>query len=169
MVKVSTSILSIKDNLRLVKDDLTEEEMQEACRLACIDDFIETLPEKYDTVVGEGGVILSGGQRQRLAIARAFVQKTKIILFDEATSALDNETQQKIQQAINNLKEDYTILIIAHRLTTIINCDKINFIEDGKVIASGTHEELLKSCPEYKYLYKTEILKNEKESKNVEE
>ena len=162
--------LSIKDNLRLVKNDLTEEEMKEACRLACIDDFIETLPEKYDTVVGEGGVILSGGQRQRLAIARAFVQKTEIILFDEATSALDNETQQKIQQAINNLKEDYTILIIAHRLTTIINCDKINFIEDGKVLASGTHEELLKKCPEYKYLYKTEILKNEKEEqKNVEE
>ena len=103
--------------------------------------------------------------KRRLAIARAFVQKTKIILFDEATSALDNDTQQKIQQAINNLKEDYTILIIAHRLTTIINCDKINFIEDGKVIASGTHEELLKSCPEYKYLYKTEILKNEKRIK----
>ena len=162
--------LSIKDNLRLVKEDLTEEEMKEACRLACIDEYIESLPEKYDTVVGEGGVILSGGQRQRLAIARAFVQKTEIILFDEATSALDNETQQKIQQAINNLKEDYTILIIAHRLTTIINCDKINFIEDGKVIASGTHDELLKSCSEYKHLYISEILKNEKEEqKNVRE
>ena len=157
--------LSIKDNLRLVKDDLTEEEMKEACHLACIDDYIESLPEKYDTVVGEGGVILSGGQRQRLAIARAFVQKTEIILFDEATSALDNETQQKIQQAINNMKKEYTILIIAHRLTTIINCDKICFIENGKIIATGTHEELLKSCPEYKHLYISEILKNDEEEK----
>lgn len=153
--------LSIKDNLRLVKEDLTDEEMKEACRLACIDEYIETLPEKYETIVGEGGVILSGGQRQRLAIARAFVQKTEIILFDEATSALDNETQQKIQQAINNMKKDYTILIIAHRLTTIINCDRICFIENGKIIASGTHDELLKNCPEYKHLYISEILKNE--------
>lgn len=157
--------LSIKDNLRLVKADITDEEVKEACRLACIDDYIEALPEKYDTVVGEGGVILSGGQRQRLAIARAFVQKTEIILFDEATSALDNETQQKIQQAINNLKEDYTILIIAHRLTTIINCDKICFIEDGKIKASGTHDKLLKECPEYKNLYISEILKNNKDEK----
>ena len=139
--------------------------MKEACRLACIDDYIESLPEKYNTVVGEGGVILSGGQRQRLAIARAFVQKTEIILFDEATSALDNETQQKIQQAINNMKKDYTILIIAHRLTTIINCDKIYFIENGKVISSGTHNELLKNCSEYKHLYISEILKNDKEEK----
>ncbi len=155
--------LSIKDNLRLVKEDLTDEEMKEACHLACIDDYIESLPDKYDTVVGEGGVILSGGQRQRLAIARAFVQKTEIILFDEATSALDNETQQKIQQAINNMKKEYTILIIAHRLTTIINCDRICFIENGKVIASGTHQELLKNCPEYKHLYISEILKNDKD------
>jgi len=159
--------LSIKDNLRLVKDDLTEEEMKEACRLACIDEYIESLPEKYDTVVGEGGVILSGGQRQRLAIARAFVQKTEVILFDEATSALDNETQHNIQQAINNLKEEHTILIIAHRLTTIINCDKINFIEDGKIIASGTHNELLKTCKEYKQLYVSEILKHEQEEQKL--
>ena len=155
--------LSIKDNLRLVKEDLTDEEMKEACRLACIDDYIETLPDKYDTVVGEGGIILSGVQIQRLAIARAFVQKTKIILFDEATSALDNETQSKIQQAINNMKEEYTILIIAHRLTTIINCDKIYFIDNGQISASGTHKELLKTCPEYKHLYISEIIKNDSE------
>ena len=112
---------------------------------------------------------LSGGQKQRVGIARALANDPKILLCDEATSALDNETQQKIQQAINNLKEEYTILIIAHRLSTIINCDKINFIEEGKVIASGTHEELLKNCSEYKHLYKTEILKHEnEEQKNVE-
>ena len=150
--------LSIKDNLRLVKEDLTEEEMKEACRLACIDDYIEALPEKYDTVVGEGGVILSGGQRQRLAIARAFVQKTKIILFDEATSALDNETQQKIQQAINNLKGEYTILIIAHRLSTIINCVKILVLDEGKVVGQGNHKQLLKDNKIYKKLYESEML-----------
>ena len=151
--------LSIRDNLKLVKEDLTDEEMVEACRLACLDDLIEAFPEGYDTIVGEGGVTLSGGQRQRLAIARALVQKTKIILFDEATSALDNETQNSIQEAINNLRKDYTILIIAHRLSTIINCDRILFLEDGKVEAEGTHKELLKKCDEYKKLYEAEMRK----------
>ena len=137
--------LSIKDNLKLVKGDITDEEIKEACHLACLDDYIESLPNGYDTIVGEGGVNLSGGQRQRLAIARALVQKTKIILFDEATSALDNETQSKIQKAIDNLKDKYTIVIIAHRLSTIVNCDKIMILQSGKVIDSGTHKELLKS------------------------
>lgn len=125
--------LSIRDNLKLVKSDLTEEEMVQACKIACLDEFIEKLPNKYDTIVGENGVVLSGGQKQRLAIARAFVQKTKIILFDEATSSLDNETQSEIQNAISNLKDEYTILIIAHRLSTIVNCNKIMIIENGKV------------------------------------
>ena len=149
--------LSIRDNLKLVKSDLTDDEMIEACKLACLDEFISSLPEGYDTVVGEGGVNLSGGQRQRLAIALAFIQKTEIILFDEATSALDNDTQSKIQQAIDNLKNEYTILIIAHRFSTIINCDRIYFIEDGKVIATGNHDELLKNCKSYKDLYESEI------------
>ena len=150
--------LSIRDNLRLVKSDLTEKEMREACHNACLDDFINALPDKYDTIVGEGGVKLSGGQRQRLAIARAFVQKTKIILFDEATSALDNETQSNIQRAINNMKGDYTILIIAHRLSTIVNCKRIMLIDDGKIVGSGTHKELLKNNKKYKKLYDTELL-----------
>ena len=152
--------LSIKDNLKLVKSDVTDEEIYEACNLACLTEFIESLPEKYDTVVGEGGVTLSGGQRQRLAIARALIQKTKIILFDEATSALDNETQNNIQSAINNLKSDYTIVIIAHRLSTIINCDEIFFMKDGKIENNGTHEELLKKCKSYKELYEYEIKSN---------
>lgn len=149
--------LSIRDNLRLVKEDMTEEQMVKACTLACLDDFIQTLPEKYDTIVGEGGVSLSGGQRQRLAIARAFVQETEIILFDEATSALDNETQAKIQQAIENLKDKYTILIIAHRLSTIVNCDRILFLNEGKIETEGTHQQLLKENKEYKLLYETEM------------
>lgn len=152
--------MSIKDNLKLVKENVSDEEIKKACKLACLDDYIENLPEKYDTVVGEGGVMLSGGQRQRLAIARAFIQKTEIILFDEATSALDNETQAKIQQAINNLKETYTILIIAHRLSTIINSDRILVIDNGKIVGEGKHDELLKSNEIYKKLYESEIKEN---------
>ena len=149
--------MSIKDNLKLVQSNVTDSEIVNACKLACLDEFIETLPNKYDTVVGEGGISLSGGQKQRLAIARALIQKTEIILFDEATSALDNETQSKIQDAIDNMKNEYTILMIAHRLSTIKNADRIFYIENGRVLAEGSHEELLKSCIEYKKLYHSEI------------
>ncbi len=152
--------MSIRDNLKLVKENLTEKEMIHACKMACLDEFIESLPEKYDTIVGEGGVTLSGGQRQRLAIARAFVQKTEIILFDEATSALDNETQLQIQKAIENMKKEYTILIIAHRLSTVINADRLLFIENGQVVAEGTHQELLKKNKSYKELYEIELQKD---------
>ena len=149
--------MSIKENLKLVKPNLTNKEMKEALKTACLYDFVESLPDKYDTILGEGGVTLSGGQKQRLAIARAFIQKTEIILFDEATSALDNETQEKITKAINNMKKEYTIMIIAHRLSTIINADKIFFLNNGKIEYSGTHEYLLKHSKEYKKLYETEI------------
>lgn len=154
--------MSIKDNLQLVKSDVADEEIKEACKLACLDDYIKTLPNKYDTIVGEGGINLSGGQRQRLAIARALIQNTKIILFDEATSALDNETQSKIQKSIDNLKGNYTIIIIAHRLSTIVNCDKIFILENGKMTDSGTHEELLKNNKQYQKLYNSESKSGEK-------
>lgn len=153
--------MSIRDNLKLVKNNLNDEEMYNACKIACLDDFIQELSDGYDTIIGEGGVNLSGGQKQRLAIARALVQKTEIILFDEATSALDNETQEKIQHAIENMKNEYTILIIAHRLSTIIHADRILYLEDGKIIAQGTHHELLKNCPSYQSLYESEIKKDE--------
>ncbi|MBO6195320.1 MAG: ABC transporter ATP-binding protein [Bacilli bacterium] len=149
--------MSIKDNLRLVKKGVTDEEIEEACKLACLDEFINALPDKYDSVVGEGGVTLSGGQRQRLAIARAFIQDTEIILFDEATSSLDNETQALIQEAINNLKQKYTILIVAHRLSTIINSDRIIVIDDGVNAGEGKHRTLLKNNKVYKKLYEAEI------------
>ena len=152
--------LSIKDNLKLVKENLTDEEMINACKMACLDDFINTLPDKYDTIVGEGGITLSGGQKQRLAIARALIQKTEIILFDEATSALDNETQKEIQEAIHNMQGEYTILIIAHRLSTIIDSDRILFLNDGHIEAEGTHEELLNKSLAYKHLYETELKTN---------
>lgn len=151
--------MSIKENLQLVRNDVTDEEIKRACKLACLDEYIDNLPDKYDTIVGEGGVNLSGGQRQRLAIARALIQDTQIILFDEATSALDNETQSKIQDAIDNLKGNYTIIIIAHRLSTIVNCDKIFMLDDGRIIDSGSHKELLSSNKEYKKLCNNELVK----------
>ena len=151
--------MSIKENLRLVKENLTDEEMVEACKTACLDEFINSLPEGYDTMIGEGGINLSGGERQRLAIARALVQKTEIILFDEATSALDNETQSSIKQAIDNMKNEYTILIIAHRLSTVINSNKILLVEDGTIVDEGTHEELLKNSKTYHQLYDAELKK----------
>lgn len=154
--------MSIRENLTIVKEGLTEEEMIEACKLACLHDFVMTLPNGYDTIVGEGGVSLSGGQRQRLAIARALVQKTEIILFDEATSALDNETQRDIQTAIENMQGEYTILIIAHRLSTVINSDRLILIEDGKITGTGSHKELLKTNKSYQKLYELELKETKK-------
>lgn len=148
---------SIKENLLLAKEDASMEEIREACKLACIDEYIMSLPDTYDTILGENGVILSGGQKQRLAIARALLMKTEIILFDEATSALDNATQREIQEAIANLKGEYTILLVAHRLSTIIDSDKIFVVEDGKIISCGTHKELLKTCSFYRGLYEKDL------------
>ena len=108
-------------------------------------------------MLGENGIILSGGQKQRLAIARALLMKTEIILFDEATSALDNETQSEIQNAIDNLKGEYTILIVAHRLSTIVDCDKIFIVDNGKIIDCGSHKELLKKSKFYKNLYNKDL------------
>lgn len=127
--------------------------IRNACKLAEIDEYIMSLPNKYDTMIGEGGINLSGGQKQRLAIARALLKNSKIILFDEATSALDNENQSKIKQAIDNLVKDHTIIIVAHRLSTIIDADVIYLIDGGKVVASGTHKQLLKKSLIYKNLY----------------
>ena len=150
---------SIKDNLLLAKENASFKEIREACKLACIDDYIMSLPKKYDTMVGENGIILSGGQKQRLAIARALLMHTEIILFDEATSALDNETQSEIQKAIDNLQGKYTILIIAHRLSTVIDADKIFVVDRGKIIANGSHHELLKNCKYYNALYNKDLKK----------
>lgn len=148
---------SIKENLLIAKENATMKEIRNACKMACIDDFIMSLPDKYDTMVGENGVILSGVQKQRLAIARALLMKTEIILFDEATSALDNETQGEIQKAIDNLSGEYTILIIAHRLSTVIDCDRIFVVDNGKIVDNGSHKELLKKCSLYKNLYEKDL------------
>jgi len=148
--------MSIKDNLRLVKPNATKKEIDEVCKEACFYDYVMSLPDKYDTIIGEGGVNLSGGQKQRLAIARALLKDCKILLFDEATSALDNITQKEIQESIDNISKDYTIIIVAHRLSTIMNCNKIYMLDKGKIVDSGTHKELLKNNKEYQKLYNSE-------------
>ncbi len=148
--------LTILENFKLVKPNVTLKEVRKYCKEAYIDDYIMSLPNKYNTVIGEGGINLSGGQKQRLAIARTLLLNTKIILFDEATSALDNESQEYIKKTINNLVKDHTIIIVAHRLSTIVDADIINIIDKGKLESSGTHEELLKTSKVYKNLYANE-------------
>ncbi len=150
--------MTVKENIKIVNPDITDEEMIEKCKLAELHDYIETLPQKYDTMLGENGVILSGGLKQRLAIARALVKNSEIILLDEATSSLDNEVQEHVMSAIKNISKEYTILIIAHRLSTIKDCDKILVINDGTVSGYDTHDNLIKSNLIYKKLYKKELI-----------
>lgn len=144
---------TILENLKIIDPYMSLKKIRNACKLAEIDEYIMSLPNKYDTMIGEGGINLSGGQKQRLAIARALLKNSKIILFDEATIALDNDNQSKIKQAIDNLVKDHTIIIVAHRLSTIIDADVIYLIDGGKVVASGTHKQLLKKSLIYKNLY----------------
>lgn len=150
--------MTVKENIKIVNPDITDEEMIEKCKLAELHDYIETLPQKYDTMLGENGVILSGGLKQRLAIARAIVKNSEIILLDEATSSLDNEVQEHVMSAIKNISKEYTILIIAHRLSTIKDCDKILVINDGTVSGYDTHDNLIKNNLIYKKLYKKELI-----------
>lgn len=148
--------MSVFDNLKIVKEDLTLEEAREACKKAYIDDYFMSLKEGYNTMIGEAGINLSGGQKQRLAIARTLLLDTKIILWDEATSALDNESQAYIKKTIDDLVKDHTVIIVAHRLSTIVDADIIHVIEKGKEVGIGRHEELLKSNPVYRNLYQNE-------------
>lgn len=148
--------LSIKDNIRMANPNATDEDIVFVCKQAQIHNDIMNLENQYDTFVGENGVILSGGQKQRLAIARALIKKSKIILFDEATSSLDNKNQEKIKKVIKSLSNNHTIIIVAHRLSTIVNADKIYFLNDHKIVAYGLHNELMKSCDMYRNLYEIE-------------
>lgn len=152
---------SIIDNFKLINNKITLEEIRKYTKMSYLDDYIMSLPKKYNTIIGEGGVNLSGGQKQRLSIARSLAKKSKIILFDEATSALDNGSQQYIKKSIDNLIKDHTVVIIAHRLSTIIDSDIIFVIDDGKVVDKGKHKDLLKKCSIYRKLYETESLNSE--------
>lgn len=149
--------VTIRENLLMVCPDASHKQLENVCKICEIHDYIMSLPKGYNTLVGEGGVNLSGGEAQRIAIARALLMKSKIILFDEATSALDNETQANIQKAINNISNEYTMIIIAHRLSTIKDCNKIIVIDDGKVVGEGNHKELYKNNEIYRTLYENEL------------
>lgn len=144
--------LTIKENLLLSRNHISEEEMIEKCKLVNLHDFIMTLPKQYDTLLEENGMNLSGGQRQRLAIARALLRDSKIIIFDEAINSLDNETKKAVIDSINLLKEKYTIIIISHSLNTITDCDNIILLDDGKIVGQGKHEELMNNDL-YRQLY----------------
>ncbi len=148
---------TIKNNIAFAKKNATEEEIDKACKYAAADEFIDKLPKKYETIIGENGLRLSGGQKQRISIARAILKESPIILLDEATSSLDAESEKIVQNAISNLTKNRTTLVIAHRLSTILNADKIFVLKFGKIINSGTHLSLLSNCKEYKSLYEKQL------------
>ena len=147
---------TILENFKLIDNNIKLKEVREYCKMAYLDEYIMSLPKKYNTILGEGGVNLSGGQKQRLSIARTLARKSKIILFDEATSALDNSSQEYIKSSIDSLVKNHTVIIVAHRLSTIKDADIIYVIDDGKVIDKGTHNELMKSCEFYQKLHSLE-------------
>tara|TARA_Y100000816_G_scaffold204163_1_gene150532 strand:- start:6626 stop:8365 length:1740 start_codon:yes stop_codon:yes gene_type:complete len=151
---------TILNNIKYANLNATEQEIKEAAKLSYSDEFINLLPNKYDTMIGENGIRLSGGEKQRLSIARAFLKDSKIILLDEATSSLDSETEKKIQDALNFLTKGKTTLVIAHRLSTVQNSHKIYVIDNGEVVDHGSHNELLKNSQVYKNFYDKQIQKN---------
>ena len=149
---------SIRENILLGNENATDEQVQRAVKMACLDEFVSTLDKGLDTQIGERGVLLSGGQKQRIAIARAFLKNAPIVILDEATSALDNKSEAVVQQAIDNLMQDRTVLVIAHRLSTVRNADQIVVVNYGEIVESGTHEELLKKENGiYAALYKAQL------------
>lgn len=159
---------TIRENIMLGNEDATEDQVKRATKLAYLDEFLKTLKHGLDTKIGERGVLLSGGQRQRVAIARAFLKNAPILVLDEATSALDNKSEAVVQKAIENLMHDKTVFVIAHRLSTIRNATKIIVVNDGQIVESGTHDELLHiECGAYKALYDMQF-KTEKKSENSE-
>ena len=149
---------TIRANILYGNAFASNEEIIEACKFAAAQDFVEKLPNKYETIIGENGIKLSGGQKQRLSIARAILKNSSIILLDEATSSLDSESESVIQKAIENLTKNKTTIIIAHRLSTVMNCDKILVFENGQIIEEGKHEFLVNNSSTYKKLYEKQII-----------
>ena len=147
---------SIKDNLRWGNENATDEEIVAACQAAAADDFIRSFPEQYDMDLGQGGVNVSGGQKQRLCIARALLKRPKIIIFDDATSAVDTATDARIRQALRSHMPDTTKLIIAQRITSVMDADRIMVLDDGKIMDFGTHDELMDRCEIYKEVYSSQ-------------
>jgi ATP-binding cassette subfamily B protein len=148
---------NIRDNIAFGRPDATEEEIVAAAQAACAHDFITAFPRGYDSPVGEHGLQLSGGQRQRIAVARALVKDAPIILLDEATASLDSESERQVQQAIEHLCQGRTTLVIAHRLHTVAHADRIHVIEDGVIVESGRHDELLRKGGRYASFYRLQL------------
>ena len=161
MVSQETTLFddTIKNNIKYAKENATDEEVYEVAKLSFCEEFIKNLPNKFDTLIGENGVRLSGGEKQRLSIARAMMKKSSIILLDEATSSLDTETESKIQEALKILTKNKTTIVIAHRLSTILNSNNIYVIDEGKVIDSGNHKDLMNKSKLYKSFYEKQIQK----------
>ena len=150
---------TIKNNIKYANVDATDEEILKVAKLSYCDEFINLLPKKYDTIIGENGIRLSGGEKQRISIARAMMKKSSIILLDEATSSLDSEIESKIQEALSILTKNRTTIVIAHRLSTILNSNNIFVIDSGNVVASGNHDELLQNSKLYKNFYEKQLQK----------
>lgn len=151
---------TIKDNIMLGRKNATIQDVQKAAEMACLNEFLGSLPDGLDTYIGERGVLLSGGQKQRVAIARAFLKDAPIVILDEATSALDNKSEEVVQKALENLMQDKTVIVIAHRLSTIRNADKIAVIDKGKILEVGKHDELMnKESGQYRMLYEKQFKK----------
>ena len=148
---------TVKNNIAYANPNASEEEIRIACKFSAAEEFINKLPNKYDSIVGENGVKLSGGQKQRISIARAIIKNSPIILLDEATSSLDAESEEVVQNAINNLIKNRTTVVIAHRFSTIHNADKIFVFKNGNIMDSGNHDYLVKNCTEYKNLYQKQL------------
>jgi subfamily B ATP-binding cassette protein MsbA len=161
MVSQETTLFddTIKNNIKYGRQEATDEEVFKVAKLSYCDEFINNLPNKFDTLIGENGVRLSGGEKQRLSIARAMMKKSSIILLDEATSSLDSETESKIQDALQILTKNKTTIVIAHRLSTILNSNNIYVIDKGKIIANGSHKTLMVESELYKNFYEKQIQK----------
>ncbi len=148
---------TIKNNISYAKEGASDHDIKKACKFAAANEFIEKLPNGYDTLIGENGIRLSGGQKQRISIARAILKESPLILLDEATSSLDAESEEIVQNAIMNLTKNKTTLVIAHRLSTIHNANKIFVLKNGNIVNSGNHDFLINNCDEYKTLYKKQL------------
>jgi len=160
---------TIRENIMLGDENATPEQVEQALKMAYLEDFISTLKDGLDTQIGERGIMLSGGQRQRVAIARAFLKNAPILVLDEATSALDNKSEAVVQKAIENLMQEKTVFVIAHRLSTIRNATKIIVVNDGIIVETGTHDELVKTeCGAYKMLYDMQFKSDEKQKSEQE-
>ena len=148
--------MSCKENLRWGNESATDDEIKEACRLACADEFIQSFPEKYDTYIEQGGTNVSGGQKQRLCIARALLKKPKVLILDDSTSAVDTKTDASIQKSFVEFIPDTTKIIIAQRISSVQHADMIIVMDDGKIAASGKHGELLETCDIYREVYESQ-------------